>query len=274
MCRNVSEAITEIGNRISAAQHKLVFLDLDGSFLPPVVDSSPGNLWERFKSVAALLVQRRDTSVAVMSGLDRGELHDRLGIAGMHYLGNRGLEISGPGHIFVEPSATEKTTLLKEVGIKLAAKLQGISGVSIEDKGLTLNVHYEQAGAESIEQIRRAVHAVLSTSDHPFQLTTIDNGFEIRPRVSWNKSAAVGWVKEQIGHPDALVIYVDDNVSGENPAATIPDAITIKAGADDPIAQYRVDGPKEVIEFLRWLDDFLQAQERGLTDERQRYSMV
>jgi len=274
MCRNVFEAVTEIGNRISAAQYKLVFLDLDGTFTPPVVHSGPDTLWEKFKRVLSSLVERRDTAVAVMSGLDRGELHDRLGIAGMHYLGNRGLEISGPGHIFVEPSATEKTSLLKELGVKLATRLQGIQGVSIEDKGLTLNVHYEQSGAENTEQIRRAVHAVLSTSDHPFQLINVENGFEIRPRVSWNKSAAVGWVKEQIGHPDALVIYVDDNVSGENPAATIPDAISIKAGAEDPIAQYRVDGPREVIEFLQWLDESLQAQERGLTDERQRYSMV
>ncbi len=274
MCRNVFEMLPEIGNRISTAQHRLVFLDLDGSFMPPVVDSGPDSLWEKFKRVLAALVGRRDTSVAVMSGLDRGELHDRLGIAGMHYLGNRGLEISGPGHIFVEPGATEKTNLLKELGVKLATKLQGVQGVSIEDKGLTLNVHYEQAGAENTEQIRRAVHSVLSTSDHPFQLTNLENGFEIRPRVSWNKSAAVGWVREQISHPDALVIYVDDNVSGENLAASIPDAISIKAGAEDAVAQYRVDGPREVIEFLQWLDDSLQAQERGQTDERQRYSMV
>lgn len=274
MCRNVFDAVAEIGSQITAAQHRLVFLDLDGSFTPPLVDPGPDSLWERFKRVVSSLVERRETSVAVMSGLDRTELHDRLAIAGMHYLGNRGLEISGPGHIFVEPSATEKTSLLKDLGDKLAAKLQGIQGVVIEDKGLTLIVSYGQAASDTLEQIRRTVHSVLATSDHPFQLTNIENAFEIRPRVSWNKSAAISWVKEQIGHPDALVIYVDDNVSGENPAATIPDAILVKAGAEDPVAPYWVDGPREVIDFLLWLDDFLQAQERGLTDERQRYSMV
>jgi trehalose-phosphatase len=274
MCRNVFEALAEIGGRIAAAQYKLVFLDLDGSFMPPVLDPGPDSLWEIFKRTLSSLVDRHETSVAVMSGLDRTELHDRLGIAGMHYLGNRGLEISGPGHIFVEPSATEKTSLLKELAGKLDAKLQGIQGVAIEDKGLTLVVSYGQASGDSLEQIRRTVHSVLATSDHPFQLNTVENAFEIRPRVSWNKGAAVSWLKEQIGHPEALVIYVDDNGSGENPAAAIPDAITIKSGPDDPVAQYRLDGPREVIDFLHWLDDFLQAQERGLTDERQRYSMV
>jgi trehalose-phosphatase len=224
--------------------------------------------------VVGSLVERRDTSVAVMSGLDRAELHDRLGIAGMHYLGNHGLEISGPGHIFVEPSATEKTSLLAELGTRLAAKLQRIPGVVIEDKGLTLSVQHGQVSSENVEPLKRTLHAVLATSDHPFQLTTVENAFEIRPRVNWNKGAAVTWVKEQIGHPDALVIYVDDNVSGENPAATLPDALVIKVGAADPAAQFQVESPREVIDFLQWLDDSLQAQERGLTDERQRYSMV
>ena len=180
MCHNVFDAAAEIGSRIAAAQHKLVFLDLDGSFMPPVLDPGPDSLWERFKRVVASLVERRETSVAVMSGFDRIELHDRLGIAGMHYLGNRGLEISGPGLIFVEPSATEKTSLLKELGVKLDAKLQGIPGVAIEDKGLTLSVCFAHAASDSLEQIRRAVHAVLATSDHPFQLTTVENAFEIR----------------------------------------------------------------------------------------------
>jgi trehalose-phosphatase len=274
MCRNVMEALSEIGSRISAAEHKLIFLDLDGSFLPPVLDPGPDSLWERFKRVLTSLVDRRDTSLAVMSGLDRGELHDRLGIAGMHYLGNHGLEISGPGHIFVEPTATEKTTLLKDLGTKLTAKLQGIAGVTVEDKGLSLSVSYSQVAGENLEQLRRTVHAALAASDHPFQLTSGDNAFEIRPRVNWNKGAAVSWVKEQIGHPDALVIYVDDNLSGENPGASLPDAIAIKVGAADPVAQFKVDGPIEVVDFLQWLDDFLRAQERGLTDERQRYSMV
>lgn len=274
MYRNVFEAVSEIGGRIAAASHNLVFLDVDGSFLPPVLIPSPDSLWERFTRVLQSLVDRRGTSLAVMSALDRSELHDRLGIAGMHYLGSRGLEISGPGHIFVEPSATEKTSLLNELGSKLAAKLQGISCVTVEDKGLTLGVKYGLMAGEDIEQVRRTVHAVLAASDHPFQLTATENGFDIRPRVNWNKSAAVAWVKEQVGHPDALTIYVDDNVSGENPGVTLPDAIAIKVGVADPLAPFQVDGPREVIDFLQWLDDFLQAQERGLTDERQRYSMV
>jgi trehalose-phosphatase len=274
MCRNVFEAISEIGGRISAAHYRLVFLDLDGSFLPPVVDPGFNSMWERFKRVLTSLVDRRETSVAVMSGLDRSELHKRIGVAGMNYLGNHGLEISGPGHIFVEPSASEKTSLLAELGTRLAEKLQVIPGVTVEDKGLTLSVQYGQVSTEHSEQLRRIVHSVLAASDHPFQLTPGENSFDIRPRVNWNKGTAVAWVKEQIGHPDALVIYVDDNLSGENPGAALPEAIAIKVGGADPAAQFQVDNPREVIDFLEWLDDFLKTQERGLTDERQRYSMV
>ena len=210
-----------------------------------------------------------------MSGQDRSDLHARIGVAGVTYLGNHGLEISGPGHIFIEPSATAKSTELKDLEAVLAAKLQDIPGVTIEDKGFSLIIQFGQAANENIEQVRRAVHSVLATSDHPYHLTTGDNTFEIRPRVYWNKADAVAWVKEQIGHPDGLVIYIDDNRAGDNPSASLRDAIIIKVGAHaESAAEYEVEGPAQVIDLLSWLDKFLEAQERGLTDERQRYSLV
>jgi trehalose 6-phosphate phosphatase len=242
--------------------------------VPPRNDTAIGGAGIN-KQLMASLVQRNGTSVAAMSGQDRSELHARLGIAGVIYLGNHGLEISGPGHIFIEPSASAKSAELKELGGLLHAKLQDIPGVVVEDKGLSLNVQFSQVAGENVEQVRRTVHAVLATSDHPFHLTSGDAAFEIRPRVYWNKGDAVAWVKEQIGHPDVLVVYIDDNRTGDNPSALVYDAIVIKVGAHaEPGAEYEVEGPPQVIDFLNWLDRFLQAQERGLTDERQRYSMV
>ncbi len=275
MCHNALDALGELGGRIAEAKYRLVFLDLDGSFCSPNPNEVDAFLWERLKQLMASLVKRSNTSIAAMSGQDRGELHARIGVAGVTYLGNHGLEISGPGHIFIEPSATAKSTELRDLETVLAAKLQDTPGVTIEDKGLSLVIQFGQVASENVEQVRRTVHGVLATSDHPFHLTTGDNTFEIRPRVYWNKADAVAWVKEQVGHPDALVIYIDDNRAGDNPSASLRDALIIKVGAPaESAAEYDVEGPAQVIDFLNWLDKFLETQERGLTDERQRYSLV
>ncbi len=275
MGSNALDAFREIGPRVADARHRVIFLDLDGSFAPTTSGDVDAFLWQRLKQLLSSLVARSGVSIAAMSGQDRSDLQARLGIAGITYLGNHGLEISGPGHIFIEPSATAKSEDLKALATLLASRLQEYSGIAIEEKGLSISVQFGQVSPEQLEQVRRAVHGVLSTSDHPFQLNTRDTTFEIRPRVYWNKSDAVTWVKEQVGHPEALVLYIDDNRSGENPAATIKDAIVLKVGQhSESSPEYELEGPHQVIDCLSWLDKFLEAQEQGLTDERNRYSLV
>jgi len=275
MGRNALEILDELGPKVAEARHRLIFLDLDGAFDPANAGEVDAFLWERLKQLLGSLVQQPSVSIAVMSGQDRSELQGRLGVAGITYLGNHGLEISGPGHIFIEPSATAKSSEIKELAQLLSSRFRDYSGVAIEEKGLSVTVHYEQVSDEQVEQVRRTVHAILASSDHPFHLTTKENTFEIRPRVYWNKGDAVAWVKEQCGHPEALVLYIDDNRSGENPAGSIKDAIVLKVGSHcESTPEFEIDGPAQVIDFLNWLDKFLGTREQGLTDERQRYSMV
>jgi trehalose 6-phosphate phosphatase len=200
--------------------------------------------------------------VAVISGRERGDLQARIDVAGLTYAGNHGLEISSPGRLFVEPKSIESTTALRQLAADLKNKLEPIQGVQVEDKGLTISVHYRQAAPEEVEQVRRIVHATLAGSDHPFQLSTGDKVFEIRPRVYWNKSTAVAWVREQVAHPEALVIYIGDDVTDEDAFAALPDAITVKVdGVNSSAAQFRIDGPADVSRFLESLDRILQEAE-------------
>ncbi|CAN5386210.1 hypothetical protein BH10PLA2_BH10PLA2_13150 [soil metagenome] len=275
MGHNVLDILDELGPRVAEARHRLIFLDLDGSFEPSNSAELDTFTWERLKQLLGSLAQRANVSIAAMSGQDRGELQARLGVPGVTYIGNHGLEISGPGQIFIEPAATAKSTEIKELAELLTSRLHDFPDVVVEEKGLSVSIHTGQVPAEQAEQVRRTVHAILASSDHPFHLTTRENIFEIRPRVYWNKGDAVNWVKEQTGHPEALVLYIDDNRSGENPTESIKDAIVLKVGAHcESTPEFEIEGPPQVIDFLSWLDKFLETQEQGLTDERQRYSLV
>jgi trehalose 6-phosphate phosphatase len=134
--------------------------------------------------------------------------------------------------------------------------LQGIAGARVEDKGLTVSVHYRQVADAAVEDVRRAVHAVLAGSNHPFQLTSGDKVYEIRPRVYWNKGTAVEWIQEQLDQPGAQAIYVGDDTTDEDAFAALPEGITIKVGsALETAAQFRLQDPAEVCHFLEWLDD-------------------
>ena len=275
MSRDVFEAIPEIGDRICHAPYCLVCVDLSGSLEQELCSPEAALAHHRLKRVLTLLVQRQGTSVALISGKNRGELHKCFGIRGMIYLGSHGLEISGPGQIFVEPAATEKSAELTDLGNLLAAKLETIPEASVENKGLTLRVNFGKVSSENAEPLRHIVHTALAASNHPFQLTIGNGFFDIRPRVHWDKGAAICLVKEQIGQSDPMVIYLGQSVAGENSFAGFADAVTVQiGGGPDSMAQFQLDPPDRLTDFLEWLDGFLQEQEHRLTDERKQHSMV
>jgi trehalose-phosphatase len=144
--------------------------------------------------------------------------------------------------------------MVRALSAALTTRLSHIPGVWIEEKGLTAAVHYRLAPPDSSEEVRRIVHSALAAADHPFQLSPSQKAFDIRPRVNWNKGSAVDWIRQQQGHPDALSVYVGDDVTDEDAFAHLTDGITIKVGsAEQTVAHYHVEGPADVQRFLEWL---------------------
>jgi trehalose-phosphatase len=254
MSRWLFDALHELGERITGASHLLVCLDLDGTIAPLA-----GHPDEVVVSPSVLrhlqtLARRDHVTLAIISGRDRAEVQKLVRVPGAYYAGNHGLEISGPGQLFIEPTAASCQDRLHEVSRELKERLKSIAGAYVEEKGLTASVHYRQAAAEQAEDIRQIVHSVLARADHPFVLTTGTKVYEIRPRVAWHKGSAVDWIRKQLGATAPLVIYVGDDASDEDAFAELAGEITIKVGDPaDTAARCHVAGSKDVETFLAWL---------------------
>jgi trehalose-phosphatase len=261
MSPRLFDDVQEVEQRVLEALEVLLCLDYDGTLTHFTATPDRAHLSPQMQQVLTSLAERGVASVAVISGRDRADLQERVGIPGLTYAGNHGLEISGPGFMFVEPTAASYVGPLKELSDQLGAKLQGVSGALVENKGLTLSVHYRQVPEGHVEQVRQLVHAALAATTHPFVLTTGNMVFEIRPRVYWNKGNAIGWIKKQLGKPDAVVVYVGDDTTDEDAFVVLKDDITIKVGeAAETAARYTLSGPAEVRTFLEWFDDLLRRK--------------
>jgi trehalose 6-phosphate phosphatase len=196
----------------------------------------------------------------VISGRERADLQARVGVPGLIYAGNHGLEISGPGLLFVEPTAVACRSALQALAADLGKRVAAIPGAFVEDKGLTLSVHFRQAPASAAETLRQTVHSALANASHPFQLTTGSMVFEVRPRVTWNKGTAANWVRAQQAKSESLVIYIGDDATDEDAFVALGDGITIKVGSgpSETAAAYRVESPEDVWRFLAWLSTTTQ----------------
>lgn len=268
MTRWLFDVLGSVGEQIARSGHLILYLDYDGTLATIVDEPDQAFLSPPVQRLLLSLATHEKVSIAVISGRDRADLQAHVGIPELIYVGNHGLEISGPGYLFIEPTAAAHSGALHELAADLTRKLQPMAGVVVEDKGLTLSVHFRRAAAEDVEAIRGIVHTTLASADYPFVLNMGHKVFEIRPRVHWNKGTAVGWIKDKLSRPDTLAIYAGDDVTDEDAFGALPDGITIKVGemkvgeAVETAARYHVEDPGEVHRFLEWLDGVLRQRER------------
>jgi trehalose-phosphatase len=258
MSKPFFDAIHEVSERIFQASQLLLCLDYDGTLTGFVDNPMGASLSPHMERVLSSLAEHDTVKVAIISGRERADLQTRIDVPGLIYAGNHGLEISGPGFVFIEPSAAAHTDLLKTLAADLTAKLQGIEGALVEYKGLTLSVHYRQVAPDKWEEVRHIVHGKLASESYPFVLTTGEMVFEIRPRVYWNKGTAVNWLRERLGKPGLLTIFVGGELTdAEVFKALASDDITVSVHSDsETVAQYTLEGPSEVRKLLEWVDDW------------------
>ena len=250
----VVDALDEVSARVRAAPHLLLFADFDGALAPVYDNPAAATLSAEVRPLLADLAARRTVTVTVVSGRSAADLRGRADLAGVIVAGNHGLEIAGPEWEHVDPAVAETRPAVAALAAALHKPLEEVPGVYIEDKGLSVSVHFRHVDPDRHEAVRNAVHGVLSNSSHPFVLTTGRLVYDLRPRVYWDKGALVRWVSAHVGQPDALAVFVGGDATDEEAFHALPDGVTVRVGPGaETAARYHLDGPDGVRKFLAWL---------------------
>ncbi len=248
-------------DRRRAAGALFVGLDFDGTLAPIVERPEDAALLPESREALVRLAARADTDVAIVSGRGLADVRERVGLEGLYYAGNHGLEIQGPGLERLHPEAEAAQSVLRRCAAALTEALAGDPGVQVEDKGLTLSVHYRRAEREGAgARVRAAVSA--ACGGESLRVTEGKKVLEIRPDVDWDKGRATSFLLEAIEGADADVIpalFVGDDTTDE-------DAFRALAGRGDGVvvgtsppagtaATAFVRSPEEVAELIRGLAD-------------------
>jgi len=257
------DAWNKIVQRIKSADHILLLSDCDGTLIPIVDRPELAILTPEAKRLLQILARDRHYTVGIVSGRALIDLKEIIGIDGIIYAGNHGLEIEGFGTNFLEPIAEEVRPFFQILSQVLTTTLRGIRGVLVEDKGLSLSVHYRSVDETEEDRVRDAFNKVTN----PLHMTgriRITRGkkvYEIRPPVEWDKGKAVSWLvakcKEVKAKSSILPVYMGDDLTDEDAFKVIEvcDGMSIFVGPKESksAAQYYLNSPQEVIEFLSML---------------------
>jgi trehalose-phosphatase len=260
-----------ISEQIQTARHILFFSDFDGTLAPIIEKPELAAMPENVYRILGELIHDQRFTVGIISGRALSDLKERVNIGGIIYAGNHGFEIEGPGLKFVNPIAEEIKPFFRIVRQILGLTLGTIKGVFVEDKGLTLSIHYRQVQEEKIGDIQTMVERAINglSSRGLFKVTSGKKVYEVRPAVDWDKGKAIRMLMKRYGkggRPSGLLpIYLGDDLTDEDGFRIIEkygNGITVHVGGVDTrsAARYYLDSSDEVAVFMDRLLDISQKE--------------
>jgi trehalose 6-phosphate phosphatase len=134
-----------------------ILLDFDGTLAPIVERPEIAAITADVRNVIERLAAQPGAEVAIVSGRALEDVRARVAIDGIVYAGNHGMEIEGPGIWRMHPDAAAARPLLERVIESAAPAIASIEGATLEDKGLTLSIHYRRVRRDAVPAVRRIV---------------------------------------------------------------------------------------------------------------------
>ncbi len=241
-----------------------LFLDFDGTLSPIVNTPDKAVIPKDVRGLLKDIAQKKDFKVAIISGRSLADIKKRVGVESIIYSGNHGLEVESPKIKHKPQISTEYMDGLKKIKAELKERLKGVKGAFIEDKGISLAVHFREAGKREtniIKTIFREV-AIIPSVVKKIKIRTGKKVIEAGPPIEWDKGKMVLWLISRQrfcldDNKDIVAFYMGDDVTDEDAFKALKkDGVTILVGGNRAShANYYLNNPKEVHELLSRIRD-------------------
>jgi trehalose 6-phosphate phosphatase len=163
-----------------------VVSDFDGTLSVLTSDPYKPSITPRNRDLLIALAEKLPL-VSVVSGRSAADLRERVGIPGLVYVGGHGLERWMDGAVVPIPEAHHYHEPINQ----LIQQLDLQPGMSIENKGATMSIHYRNApDPTAIFQTYDPVMRRLA-EQHGLDYFTGKNIFEFRPPLEVNKGTVL-----------------------------------------------------------------------------------
>ncbi|MGI9492198.1 MAG: trehalose-phosphatase [Geminicoccaceae bacterium] len=241
--------------------HAALFFDVDGTLVEIEKKPDAVSVSAELRRLLRSLIDRSDGALALVSGRSIDQL-DALfqplafSASGLHGLEHRML----PSEI---TRAAVDPTVMSAAKLSLDQFAKGRKGVLVEDKGLTLALHYRMA-PEHHEAAADWVRNLVDDSQSNFVLLEGKMVFELKPP-GFDKGRAIVDFMQEPPFRGRCPIFAGDDVTDEAgfDAVNAMSGMSIKIG-DDERQTTAAYGLETVQATLAWLSDLI---ERGHADK-------
>ena len=246
----------DVEEKIERSEHTLLLLDYDGTLAPIAPSPEQATLPSSTRLVLGRLSRNPRVTVALISGRPLATLRQLVRVRNLSYVGNHGLEMWHRGRrkdVLVPECSREALSRIRPT---LAGLVKDVPGARLEDKGLSLALHYRLTHTSQVARLK----AGIGREVRPFVRSgalTVMNGkkvIEVRPCLNWTKGHATLRLMKRVRRRSLLPIYIGDDQTDETAFRMLRGGITIRVGMHRRSkAQYYVRGVGEVLQFLEWI---------------------
>ncbi len=195
-----------------------IFLDYDGTLSPIVPRPEDAvisiEMKQTLKKLAEVFI------VAIVTGRDKEDVENLVGLDELVYAGSHGYIITGPGGLHMEHPDSEKIIprldeIEEEVGKKLKETTEG---TQLDRKRYAIGIHYRNARPEDEEVVLNLVDEILQK--YPGHKKGKGKKIvEIKPDIDWHKGKAVNWILDALdltGKDDIIPMFIGDDITDED----------------------------------------------------------
>lgn len=240
-----------------------LFLDCDGTLAPIVNTPDEAVIPQKTKSLLGLLSQKKNCSIAIISGRGLGDIKRIIGLKSIIYSGNHGFQIEGPKikRELAVPRGYKK--ILQRIKVQLKKNLSGVKGAFVEDKKLSLVLHFRLAGKRQMPFIKDTFRksTILYLAKNKIKISPGKKILEVRPPVHWDKGRIVSWLLARqalmLKNNNISPIYIGDDLTDEDAFKALKGkglGVFVGKPANSK-ADYYLNNTEEVTEFLRFIMD-------------------
>jgi trehalose 6-phosphate phosphatase len=254
--QNLFDCWQHIKAELQTSSRVLLLLDYDGTLVPIVKDPAQAVPGAALRPLLRKLGCAKKIILGIITGRSLKDIRSRIGLRGIIYAGNHGLEISAGSRGHMAPGFQRHLKDLQHIASALSEEVKKVPGALLENKRLTLSIHYRRCTMRDARRLKTLVSTIISPWRDSIRIVRGKKVWDLQPPIDWNKGRAATWILQQFMGPQTpLPIYIGDDRTDEDVFRALgPNAITVRVRKrKDSAAAYYLAGVSEVTKCLNLL---------------------
>ncbi len=250
---------------ILSRKEPVIFLDYDGTLSPIVTRPEDAIISNEMKDTLKSLASK--FTVAIVTGRDKEDVENLVGLEELIYAGSHGYIISGPNNLFMEhPDSKKIIPKLDEIQEEVEKELkEKTEGTQIDRKRYAIGIHYRNARPEDEKVVYDIANKILD-KHKGHKIGEGKKIVEIKPDLDWHKGKAVEWILgalELTGKDHVAPVFIGDDVTDEDAFKILQDkgiGIMVGSHGQKTYATYSLKNVFQVREFFNNLIELYNSK--------------